>query len=239
MKITDIKDGFLNLLFPPRCPFCDKIQKVSAAGICEECRQKIVYITEPRCLKCGKQLAQEETEYCRDCNKKMHKFCQGRALYDYGSVAGAIYRFKYKGKREYGKIFGEEMVYFLGDYIRYIHPDVLLPVPLHPVRESIRGYNQASVLAKVIGKALNIPVEAHLVKRIQNTKALKGLNSKERVNNLKNAFILDRNSVKLDTVIIVDDIYTTGSTIDAIADLLLEAGVKKVFFITLAIGAGV
>ena len=229
----------LQLIFPPRCPFCDRIQRFSRQGICDDCRRKIKYIKEPRCMKCGKQLAEEEREYCRDCTKRPHLFRQGRALYDYASAAGAIYRFKYKGKREYGGILGEEVAYFLGDYISCLQPDVLVPVPLHPSRKRARGYNQAEVLAEVIGERLNVPVEAHLVKRIRKTKALKSLNPKERLNNLKNAFILDRNSVKLDTVIIVDDIYTTGSTIDAIAGVLIEAGVKKVFFITLAIGEGV
>jgi len=234
-----IGEGVLNLLFPPRCPFCESIQKIHAPGICPECSQKLIYIREPRCMKCGKQLAQEEKEYCRDCTTHSHLFCQGRALYQYSSVAGAIFRFKYKGKKEYGRIFGEEMAYFLGDYIRYLRPDALIPVPLHPVRRRIRGYNQSQVLAEVVGSCLNIPVKSDLVRRIRNTRALKTLNSKERLNNLKNAFILDRNGVKLDTVIIVDDIYTTGTTIDALAKVLLEAGVKKVFFITLAIGEGV
>ena len=103
----------------------------------------------------------------------------------------------------------------------------------------MRGYNQAQVLAEALGKHLNIPVETDLVRRIRNTKALKALNSKERLNNLKNAFILSQNGVKLKTIIIVDDIYTTGSTIDAMSEVLLAAGVRDVYFIALAIGEGV
>ena len=89
------------------------------------------YIREPRCMKCSKQLADGEREYCRDCEKRRHMFVQGRALYEYGSVAGALYKFKYKGKREYGEIFGEELAFFLGDYIRRIGPDALIPVPMY------------------------------------------------------------------------------------------------------------
>ena len=114
----------------------------------------------------------------------------------------------------------------------------LVPVPVHPARERRRGYNQAKVLADVIGNQLNIPVRTDLIKRTRKTKALKTLNPKERLNNLKNAFILDGNGVKLNTIIIVDDIYTTGSTIDSVAKVFLEAGVKRVYFLTLAVGEG-
>jgi len=235
-KIADVS---MNLIFPPRCPICDRIVKQGKKEICESCRLKVKYIREPRCLKCGKQLAEEEREYCRDCSVRPHLYRQGRALYDYSTVAGAIYRFKYKGKREYAEVFGEELAYFLGDYIRHIQPDALIPVPMYATKERVRGYNQAKVLAKALGKHLNIPVETDLVRRVRNTRALKTLNSKERLNNLKNAFILSRNSVKLKTIIIVDDIYTTGSTIDAMSEVLLAAGVRNIYYIALAIGEGI
>ena len=227
-----------DLIFPPRCPLCDKVQARQLKGICPDCRRKIRYIREPRCMKCSKQLADGEREYCRDCEKRPHLFRQGRALYDYGTVASALHRFKYKGKKEYGEIFGEELAYFLGDYIRRIEPDALVPVPMYSAKERVRGYNQAQVLAEALGRRLNLPVESDIVRRVRNTRALKALNSKERLNNLKNAFILRGNGVKLNTIIIVDDIYTTGSTIDAVAKVLLEAGVKNIYFVTIAIGEG-
>ena len=228
----------LNLVFPPRCPICDGIQAAGSRGICSTCRSRVKYIREPRCMKCGKQLIEEEKEFCSDCRKRSHYFLQGRALYDYETVAEAIYRFKYKGKREYGEVFGEEMTFYLEDYIRRIHPDVLVPVPMYPGKVRKRGYNQAQVLAATMGRCLNIPVDVHLVKRTRNTRALKALNPKERLNNLKNAFNLEGNGVKLNTIIIVDDIYTTGSTIDAVAQVFLKAGVKNIYFVTLAIGEG-
>lgn len=233
-----ISQSVFCLLFPARCPICGQIHTYKDRGVCSNCRRKIEYITEPRCLKCGKQLGEEDREFCKDCSKQEHFFVQGRALCEYESVAGALYQFKYKGKREYGEALGEEMAFFMEDYIRRIRPDALIPIPIYPAKKRKRGYNQAEVLAKAIGKNLGLPVETDLVRRIRNTRALKSLNFKERLNNLKNAFILDGNSVKLNTIIIVDDIYTTGSTIDAVAKVFLEAGVKNVYFITLAIGEG-
>lgn len=237
-NFQNIYDILMELLFPPRCPICDKIQNRKEKGICPDCRKKIRYIREPGCMKCSKPLSDEEQEYCKDCSEIDHYYKQGRALFGYRTIDRAIYKFKYKGRKEYGEILGEEMAYFLGDYIRRIKPDALIPVPMYSAKKRVRGYNQAEVLANMLGKCLNVPVRADLVKRVKNTRALKVLNRKERLNNLKNAFILEGNSVKLKTIIIVDDIYTTGSTIDGVAEVFQKAGVRNIYFVTLAIGEG-
>ena len=91
-------------------------------------------------------------------------------------------------------------------------------------------------MARILGEELGIPVEEKLVVRNKNTRPLKLLNPEERLNNLKKAFILMENGVKLKRVIIIDDIYTTGSTIDALAELLIKRGIEEVYFVTLAIG---
>ena len=128
------------------------------------------------------------------------------------------------------------MAYYLGDYIKSLKPDGLIPVPLHPRKKRRRGYNQAALLAKVLGEELGIPVYENVVARKKKTRALKLLNPEERLNNLKKAFILMENGVKLNRLIIIDDIYTTGSTIDAVAHTLLGQGIQEVYFVTLAIG---
>ena len=225
-----------SLLYPARCPVCDKVVPAWDKGICSECLRNIRYVNPPRCLKCGKHIEEEEKEYCGDCLERHHYFMQGRALFYYKDIAQAVYRFKYKGRQEYATVFGKEMLFYLGDYIRVVEPDGLLPVPLYKRKERRRGYNQAALLARVLGDALNIPVYEKMIIRSKNTKPLKLLNPEERLNNLKKAFILMENGVKLKRVIIIDDIYTTGSTIDTIAKLLIEQGTEEVYFITLAIG---
>lgn len=117
-------------------------------------------------------------------------------------------------------------------------PDALVPVPLHPERERKRGYNQAALLAQALGKRLNIPVLSDWLVRVKNTKPQKELEGTARQNNLKKAFKIVQDDVKLNTIVIIDDIYTTGSTIDAAALECRAAGVRRVFFITLAIGKG-
>lgn len=228
----------LQLLFPRRCPVCDKIVWPSGEKICAPCLKTLKLLTPPWCLRCGKKLY-EEGELCGDCKRISHKFLRGRALYEYSAVAPSVYRLKYGKRQEYAEFFGEEAAKYLGEFIRSVQPDALIPVPLHRKRQIKRGYNQAKLIADVIGRYMNIPVYDNLVYRVKNTLPLKKQNPKERQNNLKKAFIIRQNDVKLDTIIIVDDIYTTGSTVDEVADVLKKHGVKKIYVITLACGAGV
>lgn len=230
--------GVLQLLFPLRCPVCDGIVVPAGEKICLECIGKLKLLTPPWCMKCGKKLAQEG-EFCADCRRREHAFDRGRALYAYESAAGSIYRFKYGGRREYADFFGEQMAEYLGNFIRNVQPDALIPIPLHRKRMAARGYNQALLLAEAVGSRLGVPVYPDFLVRVKNTAPLKYENPKERQNNLKKAFNIARNDVKLERVVVVDDIYTTGSTMDEAAGTLKEAGVEEVYFIALASGTGV
>lgn len=204
--------------------------------MCRGCRKKIVYIRPPFCMKCGKQLVQKGEEYCRDCQKKMHLYTQGTSLYFYGSMADSLFRFKYGGRREYALFFGKELYEKRKNWLLSLDADALLPVPVHAARKRKRGYNQAELLAKVLSKYSGIPVAAGLVARVKKTMPQRELGVQERQNNLKKAFKIMKNDVKLDTIVIVDDIYTTGSTVDAIAELLQKAGAKRIYYMALAAG---
>lgn len=230
--------GLVQLLYPLRCPVCDEIVAPSGEKICLECLKKLRLLTPPWCMKCGKKLA-AEGELCMDCQKREHRFERGRALYEYGSAAQAIYRFKYGGRREYADFFGEQAAEYLGDFIRDVRPDALIPIPLHRRRRNERGYNQALLLAERIGAYLDVPVRGDILARGKNTSPLKYQNYEERQNNLKKAFNIRRNDVILKRVILIDDIYTTGSTMDEAADTLKAGGVEDVFFIALACGEGI
>lgn len=192
-----------------------------------------------KCMKCGKKLEEQEQEYCKDCTRLKHFFTRGISLYDYNCVADSLYRFKYGNRSSYAEYFGEEIAFFFGDLLRDWKIDGLVPVPMFAAKERRRGYNQAVCLAQSVGKYLNLPVYTDVVKRIRNTVPLKNLNPGERRNNLKNAFKIVPFGVKLDNIVIVDDIYTTGSTVDEIAELFLQNGCRNVYVITLAIGSGV
>lgn len=171
-------------------------------------------------------------EYCEECREQPHYFEGGRFAFSYEQTAAGIYRFKYMNRRRYAKGYASVLCRELMDWIRAVSPDALVPVPLHQKRLIARGYNQAELLADEISKRTGIPVRSRSVARVKNTVPQKTFDRKHRLNNLKNAFIVRENVVRLDTVVVVDDIYTTGSTIDSLAKALLDAGVRRVFFLT-------
>lgn len=190
-------------------------------------------------MKCGKPLDHEEQEYCYDCMRVKHWYTRGYGLWLHKDpVSTSIYQFKYHDQRRYGICFAEELVCHYGHTIREWKPDLIVPIPLHKKRRKRRGYNQAEILGRRIGEMLQIPVDRRsLVRRIY-TAPQKKLGSRERKKNLRHAFAVRRDFFPVDTVLLIDDIYTTGSTIDAAAQILKEKGVEKVYFLTISIGQG-
>ena len=229
----------LDILFPRRCVICDEITDQMGEAVCRKCRGRILYIKEPCCMKCGKQLRKGEQEYCEDCERNPHLYIQGKALYDYGSMADSIFRFKYAGRMEYADFYGKELYEKEAGWLSLIRPDALVPVPAHPSRKRKRGYNQAELVARHLSRLSGIPVKNSLICRTKRTQPLKNLSHAERQNNLKKAFKILRNDVKLSTILIIDDIYTTGSTIDSMSEVLQGAGIREVYFMTLTIGRGI
>ena len=228
----------IELLFPRRCPICDKPVDKIGRYVCKKCEASLQYVEPPYCMKCGKGLESETKEYCMDCQNTEHFFQSGRALYEYEPIKESIYRFKYEGRKEYAEFYGKELAKRFGGQLKEWKIDALVPVPMHIDKVKKRGYNQAFLIAKVLGEELNIPVRDEIVKRMRATLPQKQLNGKERQNNLKNAFKMGKNDVKLNTVVVVDDIYTTGATMDAVTECLKSAGVKKVYCISLTVGRG-
>ena len=115
----------------------------------------------------------------------------------------------------------------------------LVPVPIHKSRQRKRGYNQAQLLAEVLSVYSGIPVCDTLIARCGKTRPQKNLTDRERQNNLKKAFKILQNDVKLSTIVIIDDIYTTGSTIDAMCEILSSVGISRIYCLTLAVGRGI
>ncbi|HKM05087.1 MAG TPA: double zinc ribbon domain-containing protein [Lachnospiraceae bacterium] len=228
----------LDLFFPRRCILCDSVVYPKGNLICTECLRNLKYIKEPFCCKCGKQLTEKGKEYCFDCATKPHKYTKGRALFEYDCIHGSIYKFKYQGREEYSKFYGKEVVKHLGKEILSWNAQALIPVPLHKSRMKKRGFNQTLLIATEISKYLGIPVNDSLIARCKNTIPQKELDDRERQNNLKRAFKIVRNDVKLSTIIIIDDIYTTGSTINAMTEQLKAIGIENIYFITLSVGKG-
>lgn len=226
------------LLWPEICPFCGK---VSAKGICPACLEKIntLLIVQPVCMKCGKPVRKEEQEFCRDCTSVYHYFTRGRAVWLHKPpVSHSVYRFKYHNQREFAKYYALEM---FGRYHSIIHtwkPECIIPIPLHRKRKRKRGYNQSMLIAKELSKLTKIPVFEAGLRRKRYTVPQKTLDYKTRRKNLEGAFSVDNRIKGIHNVLLIDDIYTTGNTIDEAARKLKEAGVENVYFLTVSIGQG-
>ena len=103
-------------------------------------------------MKCGKQLREEDGELCGDCGRRRHGFVQGIALYDYGSIADSVFRFKYCGRQEYATFYGRQLYAARRRWLELIKPEALVPVPIHPSRKRMRGYNQAELIARALSE---------------------------------------------------------------------------------------
>lgn len=227
------------LLFPRRCPVCHEVVEEPGKLVCSICSTRLPYVKEPFCRKCGKPLLTEEREYCQDCVRKPHGFRQGRAPFVYDRVMRqSIARFKYGGRREYAAFYAEEILRRCAREALLWKAEAFLPIPLHPKKRRKRGYNQAELLARELSRRSGIPVDKNLLLRVKNTRAQKELNDRERRENLKNAFALQKGSVPYRTVILVDDIYTTGSTMDEAARVLRGNGVQTIYFLCICVGSG-
>lgn len=234
----------LDIIFPRRCPLCSCITGTKGELICRECRDKLYPIDEPKCLKCGKPIEDFEKEFCFDCERKKHHYRKGYGLWIYkGEIKKSVAAFKNYNKKEYARFYVEELIHKYGEEIHKINPDALVPVPIHWRKKVKRGYNQANVLARELGKILEIPVLSDLLIRDKYTLPQKQLNDKERLKNLERAFsfswkVKHKFSKDLKKIVLIDDIYTTGSTIEACTNVLLQNGVEEVYFICICMGKG-
>lgn len=197
---------------------------------------------EPKCMKCGKPVEYAEQEYCRDCAEIRHEYDRGAALWLHRPpVNMSVYQFKFHNQRSFGAYYAKEIVAEYENVLRGWGIDMIIPVPLYPGKYRKRGYNQAAILAREVGKLLEIPVEERILKRTRETAPQKNLTSRKRRQNLKGAFSAEtggRIFLKGRTVLLADDIYTTGSTIDEAAKTLKKAGAEKVFYLAISIGQG-
>ena len=228
------------MIFPAKCPVCGEILAYgSEKRICEKCRASLPYVLPPRCQKCSKPIDSKESIYCFDCKNKTFLYDRGWALWLYkGDVVKPIYQFKYSYKKVYAKYFAKELFIHFNRVFINEQIDVIIPVPIHKSKYNQRGYNQAEEIAKELGVLCNIEV-VNLLTRNKPTVAQKNLNNKERKKNLDNAFALEVNDFGFKNILIVDDIYTTGSTINACTKALKIYNTNaKVFFVCICIGCG-
>jgi len=202
-------------------------------------------------MHCGRPFGQEKSpnesvkEYCAECyrkgyvqkidHRKTSAITQGKSLYLYkGAIKKSLYRLKYANKREYAAFFAKQAVETYGDWFQRI--EVIVPVPMYSKKQKVRGYNQAEIFARELSKYTGIPVDKHCVYRVKNTIPQKGLSDIERKNNLENAFQRGKSIVQYSHILIVDDIYTTGYTAEAVGRELRKKGGCQIHLFSICIG---
>lgn len=235
------RTNMLDAIYPRRCPGCNEILSDSEkeVGFCTSCNPKVVRIRDRGCVKCGKILDSEQMELCTDCKRKHHFFVQNRSIYAYdGPMRPAMYRFKYANCRAYAEAFASDGMKLYGDWLQRMHFDAIVPVPMYCDKERKRGYNQATVFARALSEKIDVPLMDRYVVRSRNTIPQKNLNDTERKKNLENAFKIRQRGVKLKKILLIDDIYTTGSTMDEVARTLMAAGAEEIYCMSVCVGRG-
>lgn len=221
-------------IYPPKCIICQNILSLELPRwFCEQCRQKLVYIEKPVCIKCGRQ-AENENTTCPLCAHKTFSFHRNVSLFVYdGDIKDVIHRFKFGNHPEFGEGLAILMAeVFMREFDSQI--DCIVPIPMHRKKERSRGFNQAAILANGVSKAIGVPVCTGLSRKKQ-TKPQGSLSAAEREENVKNAFeVKERMFFQNKKVLLIDDVFTTGSTVESCAKTLISAGAKEVSSLTLS-----
>jgi len=225
--INSAKKFLIDLFFPPHCVNCNK----EGDWLCNDCQGRIKIINSIFCSKCN--MLTTDRKLCDFCRRNSN--LKGILFLGYYSdeiLKKAIWGFKYNFVKEVG----QSLSLLLADYLEGkldFDDGVLVAVPLNKHRLSWRGFNQSEILARGISDKLNIPFQKNVLERVKNTQSQIGLSRKERLENVASAFkVVDKIDQK--RVFLVDDVFTTGSTLEECAKELKEFGVKEVWGVVLA-----
>lgn len=215
----------IHALYPPQCVLCGS---AGAAGrdLCPACFAELPWNRRP-CPRCAAPLpADVDTALCGDCIKSPPSWDEARSPLAYGFPADKLVQgFKFQGELSIGRLLGE----LLADYLAAggDRPDCIVPVPLHPERLKERGFNQAVELARPVKRRMRRPMRLDLCERVRATEVQSKLDAKERRRNLRDAFAV-RAPVQGLHIALLDDVITTGATMESLAAALKDAGAARI-----------
>ena len=238
MGLRSLFAAAADFFFPPQCLLCRKsLSALDETCFCASCRGEFSYISGPLCPVCGIPFVSQQGEdhLCSRCIGKAPLYDRARAVGEYdGSLRTAIHRFKYDSRSLLAAPLGQLLADKGRQLLESEAYDVVLPVPLHPRRLRQRGFNQSLFLARQVGQQWDIPVETEGLKRVRWTDPQTMLPVKERVHNVRGAFAYSGRGVEDRAVVLIDDVYTSGSTVDECARVLKRSGARRVDVLTLA-----
>ncbi len=218
--------SIINYLLPQSCFLCGHL---SDLALCEYCLQSLPYL-QHYCQRCGEELFTKDNT-CGRCLIEPPLYTQIRAIFKYEyPVDKLIHAAKFGQNLAILDFLGKEMSKQLIAQLstKSVLPDVLIPIPLHPQRLRERGYNQSVELAKIIAKQIHVTLNYTVCQRIRNTPHQTILPSKQRRRNLHKAFVINNIPQHWQYVALIDDVMTTGSTVQEVTRVLLQAGVSQV-----------
>lgn len=237
MKPT-LLDSLLDLLFPPLCHLCRcHLPSAGELHLCPACFERLSLIRSPHCTICGIPFEGAGIDHrCGACCSAPPHFDSARAPYRYdGGIKELLHNFKYTPRPLLRKPLALLITNALTEHVRALAVDVIVPVPLHSKRLRQRGFNQAVLLGERLAAAWQIPMQRELLRRIRWTEPQVNLSAEERRVNVKGAFELhDRGDVAGRMVLLVDDVFTTGSTANECSRVLKAAGAREVHSVTVA-----
>ena len=230
-----IVHDIIDFIFPPFCLVCKAPLFKNERTICDACYLRIRSVGSPYCQVCGRPL--RGAGLCRACEKHGKAYVRRRAVGVYESVlAEAIKSLKYRSRLSVARRLGKMMSRLALADPDLSSVDAIIPVPLHRVRQRERGYNQALLLSEEISREMNLPVLSRSLVRTRFTKPQARLSRKKRRGNVAGAFmVVDPESVRDKRILVVDDVTTTGATLEECASALLDAGAAGVYCLTAAI----
>jgi ComF family protein len=242
-RLWQLAGGLTSILFPAPCGLCGEIlSDASRIPICRSCLDQLTPWNAPLCPRCGRPFASTvavagvEHPLCHGCRRGLYDFDFARSYGAYNSpMARAVVMLKYQQVTPLAGWFAEKLHPLVRENAAHFAADVVVPVPLHPTRQKERGYNQAELIARVLAKRLGLPCRSHLLVRTRPRPEKQRLTVRERWHSVRNAFDMRRGAqVDKLRVLLLDDVLTTGATLDACSRALREAGAAYVAAVTVA-----
>jgi len=227
-QLTKLRGAVVGFLFPERCVGCGK----EGVFICRFCRQSLPQITGPACPKCGRP--QTDGKLCSGCAGWQAKIDGIRSPFRFdGAIRQAIYELKYHNLRAIATPLAELMQQYL--ITNPIPAEILVPVPLHRKRLRERGYNQSGLLTRELSKLINLPtIDDCLIRQRHAPPQARTSNVEERRSNIADAFACLDRRLRDKQVLLIDDVATSGATLDACAEAIKTAGASSVWGLVMA-----
>ncbi|MEQ8360668.1 MAG: phosphoribosyltransferase family protein [Cytophagales bacterium] len=227
-SVTSYYEGFLDVIYPRNCSVCHTALHKHEYQLCIKC-----HLLLPVINRNGPEINEFKSRFWGRVKVEQ---CYAYLRYDKSiSIKKILMEIKYKGNKELAEFLGKCMgECFLENNSGTF--DAIIPVPLHPKKEKLRGFNQSEIIAKGFSESIGVNLDTQSVIRVKNTKTQTKMDRKERWENVKTIFsVVDQDQIKDKKIVLLDDVVTTGSTLESLAETVLKAGASEINFVVLAI----